>query len=106
MYIFFCLVLGRDFWTGGLNPGLLWIWSNSARPVANPGSHHNKNPSVNILGEGRCLRLNFDSSLRTYTYKGTDCGMRHHYICEYQDNTSSNEIRRIGRSKRIFMDEL
>lgn len=24
---------GNDFWLGGLNPGLLWIWSNSARPI-------------------------------------------------------------------------
>lgn len=28
-----------DFWLGGLNPGLLWIWSSSARPV---------NPNVNL----------------------------------------------------------
>lgn len=24
---------GKNFWTGGLNPGLLWIWAGSARPV-------------------------------------------------------------------------
>lgn len=24
---------GKEFWLGGLNPGLLWIWSNSARPI-------------------------------------------------------------------------
>lgn len=29
----------NNFWLGGLNPGLLWIWSSSARPV---------NPNVNI----------------------------------------------------------
>lgn len=28
-----------SFWLGGLNPGLLWIWSTSARPV---------NPNVNL----------------------------------------------------------
>lgn len=28
-----------NFWLGGLNPGLLWIWSSSARPV---------NPNVNL----------------------------------------------------------
>lgn len=28
-----------NFWLGGLNPGLLWIWSTSARPV---------NPNVNL----------------------------------------------------------
>lgn len=31
--------LNGDFWLGGLNPGLLWIWSTSARPV---------NPNVNL----------------------------------------------------------
>lgn len=29
---------GKDFWLGGLNPGLLWIWSNSAKPV-NPNAN-------------------------------------------------------------------
>lgn len=29
----------NNFWLGALNPGLLWIWSSSARPV---------NPNVNI----------------------------------------------------------
>lgn len=24
---------GKNFWTGGLNPGLFWLWSNSGRPV-------------------------------------------------------------------------
>lgn len=28
-----------SYWLGGLNPGLLWIWSSSARPV---------NPNVNL----------------------------------------------------------
>lgn len=31
--------LNGNFWLGGLNPGLLWIWSTSARPV---------NPNVNL----------------------------------------------------------
>lgn len=29
---------GHDFWLGGLNPGLLWIWSTSAKPV-NPNAN-------------------------------------------------------------------
>lgn len=29
---------GKDYWLGGLNPGLLWIWSNSAKPV-NPNAN-------------------------------------------------------------------
>ncbi|CAG9859533.1 unnamed protein product [Phyllotreta striolata] len=98
---------GRDFWVGGLNPGLLWIWSNSARPVAAPGSHNNKdNPSSAINGEGRCLRLAYNPALRSYSYRGTDCSMRYNFICEKPLNKSSNEIRRLGRSKNILSDEL
>lgn len=52
---------GRDYWLGGLNPGLLWIWSNSAKPV-NPhtnltsivmthnthvGQHNDNHPETN-----------------------------------------------------------
>ena len=93
---------GKDFWTGGLNPGLLWIWSNSARPVASPGNNNNKNPSFNIKGEGRCLRLAYDPALRSYTYKGTDCSVRYGYICELPETSSSNEIKRLGSSRKIL----
>ncbi|CAG9829520.1 unnamed protein product [Diabrotica balteata] len=98
---------GRDFWVGGLNPGLLWIWSNSARPVAAPGSHTNKdNPSSAIQGEGRCLRLAYNAALRSYSYKGSDCSIRYNFICELPENTSSNEIKRLGRSRNILNEEL
>lgn len=32
---------GKDFWVGGLNPGLLWIWINSGKPV-NPNTKLDK----------------------------------------------------------------
>lgn len=97
---------GKDFWVGGLNPGLLWIWSNTARPIVAPGSQNNKeNPSSAIQGSGRCLRLAYNPALRSYAYKGTDCSVRYSYICEAPEETSSNEIQRIGRSRKIF-DEL
>lgn len=98
---------GKDFWVGGLNPGLLWIWSNSARPVAAPGSQDNKeNPSAAILGNGRCLRLAYNPSLRSYAYKGSDCSIRYNYICQAPETTSSNEVRRLGKERRILSDEL
>lgn len=97
------IITGKDFWTGGLNPGLLWIWSNSGRPVNVPGGSPNKtNPAGAIPGEGRCLRLAYDHQLRSYSYKGTDCGARYSYICELPENTSSNEISRIGRERKIL----
>ncbi|CAH0557102.1 unnamed protein product [Brassicogethes aeneus] len=97
---------GKDFWTGGLNPGLLWIWSNSARPVAPGNTENKKNPAANITGEGRCLKLAYDPALRSYSYKGTDCSVRYSIICELPENKSSNEIKRIGRLRKIFDDEL
>ncbi|KAJ8951841.1 hypothetical protein NQ318_019816 [Aromia moschata] len=105
--LFFVITHCKDFWTGGLNPGLLWIWSNSARPVKAPGSQNNKeNPSAAIQGEGRCLKLAYNPALRSYSYRGGDCSVRYGYICELAENASSNEIRRLGRSRRIFDDEL
>ncbi|CAH1176130.1 unnamed protein product [Phaedon cochleariae] len=101
------ILRGRDFWVGGLNPGLLWIWSHSARPVAAPGSQTNKeNPSAAIQGEGRCLRIAYNPALRAYAYKGTDCSLRYNFVCEAPETTSSNEIRRLGRERKIFGDEL
>lgn len=43
-----------NFWLGGLNPGLLWIWSSSAHPVSasiNLTSIQNS-PSMNANGNG------------------------------------------------------
>lgn len=37
---------GKHFWTGGLNPGLLWIWASSAKPV-------HKNTKQTVPGDGR-----------------------------------------------------
>ncbi|KAJ8916154.1 hypothetical protein NQ315_016293 [Exocentrus adspersus] len=95
---------GKNFWVGGLNPGLLWIWSNSARPIKTPGSHNTDDLSAAIKGDGRCLRLAYNPSIRTYAYQGSDCSIRYSYICELPQKTSSNEIRRLGRSRRIFDD--
>lgn len=89
---------------GGLNPGLIWIWSNSGRPVAIPGSQNNKT-SV-IQGEGRCLKLAYSPPLRTYAYKGTDCSGRYNYICKTAENTSSNEITRLGKARNILNNDL
>lgn len=98
---------GRDFWTGGLNPGLLWIWSNSARPVKTTLKSNSKNtdPTSVIPGNGRCLKLAHNPALRSYSYRGTDCATRYSYICELAENSSSNELRRLGRSRKII-DEL
>lgn len=88
---------GGDYWTGGLNPGLLWIWSNSARAVLT----NTTNNAVNeIRGDGRCLSLDFDPSARAYVYRGEDCANKHRYVCEAADDKErlSNEIERVAKS--------
>lgn len=130
---------GRDYWLGGLNPGLLWIWSNSAKPVnpnmnltsiamshkegaaaANKDTESNTidvdekddkknkntedilNNTVEIPGQGRCLRLSYNSAKHSYNYFGQECTTRHHYICEYEDKTLDNKIKKITRDLKLF----
>lgn len=39
---------GTNFWMGGLNPGLVWIWADSGRPV----HQSTKQP---VMGDGRLV---------------------------------------------------
>ncbi|XP_055608322.1 uncharacterized protein LOC129755726 [Uranotaenia lowii] len=117
---------GKEFWLGGLNPGLLWIWTQSAKPV-NPNTNltsitsGNKNttttkpetnkegtkivnkpqkpaePTLEITGTGRCLTLTYNGALYTYGYKGQDCSARFNYICEKKNKVLDNEINRIAK---------
>lgn len=93
---------GKDYWLGGLNPGLLFIWGNSAKPVIESG---NRQTDMTIHGDGRCLKLAFNPPLRTYTYKGADCSRRYSFICELTQNTSSNELKDLGSKRNILIDE-
>ncbi|XP_055904076.1 uncharacterized protein LOC129939918 [Eupeodes corollae] len=118
---------GRDFWLGGLNPGLLWIWANSAKPVnpnmnlttiannlqqendnsTNSGngnkteSNEILNNTMEIKGQGRCLRLSYNPAKHSYFYYGQECTSRHHFICEYEDKTLDNKIKKISRELRL-----
>lgn len=119
---------GKDFWLGGLNPGLLWIWSNSARPInantnltlAAKGKSDNGSavqkvalptgrelrassatPTYDeIKGNGRCLKLSYNAAKGRYQYTGHDCSARQYYLCEFQDQQVENEINRV--SKALF----
>ncbi|CAG4976819.1 unnamed protein product [Parnassius apollo] len=88
---------GNDFWTGGLNPGLLWIWSHSGRPVES--NKNATNSSSSIAGEGRCLALVHDAAINSYVYRGRDCALKHRYVCQKEDDKEkiSNEIDRVAR---------
>lgn len=55
----------NSFWLGGLNPGLLWIWSTSARPV---------NPNVNLTqihNSTQSTTSPIKSSMKINNNKGT-----------------------------------
>lgn len=105
-------------------PGLLWIWSTSARPVnpnANLTSFTKKSEVVNkvpvkvlnqaasknetlltsnfpeVNGDGRCLRLSYNPSLFNYGYTGHDCAAKQHYMCTILDKTLDNEIKRLAK---------
>ncbi|XP_033333719.1 CD209 antigen-like protein A isoform X1 [Megalopta genalis] len=85
---------GKHFWTGGLNPGLLWIWASSAKPVY-------QNTKQTVPGDGRCLRLSYNSTSRLYSYHSDDCGARHRYACKLNmDDESANKIEKTARSLR------
>ncbi|XP_035895914.1 uncharacterized protein LOC118504928 [Anopheles stephensi] len=138
---------GKDFWLGGLNPGLLWIWANSAKPV-NPNTNlssittaskpgkgtstgsasptkatklsngtdasgdtkivnnptNSKQPTLEITGSGRCLRLSYNSALYTYGYRGEDCSAQFSYVCELKDKSLDNEISRIAKQLQLADD--
>ncbi|XP_043284770.1 C-type lectin domain family 4 member A [Venturia canescens] len=83
---------GKSYWTAGLNPGLLWIWAGSARPV-------HEDTKQTVIGNGRCLKLDYNSASRIYSYKGEDCGTRQRYICELtKDDELGNKIERTARA--------
>lgn len=125
---------GHDFWIGGLNPGLLWIWSTSARPV-NPNANitsitNNKNEAVTkipakvlnasnstktelptissnfpeISGNGRCLRLSYNPALFSYGYTGQDCSTKHYFMCVIHDKSLDNEINRIAKELKLDIE--
>lgn len=89
---------GYEFWTGGLNPGLLWIWANSARPVL-PKKPSNR-PEEIVVGTGRCLSLALNKA-KLYQYQGVDCGHRTRYICEHEENATIRALQRIQKSLHI-----
>ncbi|XP_058454559.1 uncharacterized protein LOC131432354 [Malaya genurostris] len=128
---------GKEYWLGGLNPGLLWIWTHSAKPVnpntnltsistgnkgtsstigtVKPDSSKNEDskkivnnpppkqtePTLEITGTGRCLKLTYNAALYTYGYTGQDCSARYNYICELKNKSLDNEISRIAKQLNL-----
>ncbi|XP_063986641.1 uncharacterized protein LOC135167407 [Diachasmimorpha longicaudata] len=82
-------VRGYDFWTGGLNPGLLWIWASSAKAVF-------ENQVETVDGYGRCLKIR-NSIPKNYSFYGEECNKKLRYICKPAKDESINQIEKIER---------
>ncbi|XP_055636491.1 uncharacterized protein LOC129775599 [Toxorhynchites rutilus septentrionalis] len=54
---------GKEYWLGGLNPGLLWIWTQSAKPV---------NPNTNLTSITAGSKMSTSSSSTTTTTSKPD----------------------------------
>ncbi|GLH05435.1 Uncharacterized protein GBIM_11037 [Gryllus bimaculatus] len=68
---------GTAFWTGGLNPGLLWLWAGSGRPVAanaSAAAAHGVGAQDGVRGAGRCLQLAPVPGV-AFEYRGVDSAM-------------------------------
>lgn len=99
-----------NYWLGGLNPGLLWIWSTTAKPI-NPfknelGTEKSDVITVDtkdtnltdIQGSGRCLSYSYNSTSKQYIYFGQNCNLKMGYLCKVLDLSVENEISRIAKS--------
>lgn len=100
----------HNYWLAGLNPGLLWIWSSSAKPV-NSFKHElsaeqsdaiaidsNDTNLSDIRGSGRCLSYSFNTTAKTFIYFGQNCNLKMGYLCKVYDLTVENEISRLAKS--------
>lgn len=63
-----------NYWLGGLNPGLLWIWSSSARPV-NPNVnltqiHNSTQPAASSITPKVSTKINKDNKSSLVNKKG------------------------------------
>ncbi|KAG4069736.1 hypothetical protein HA402_003177 [Bradysia odoriphaga] len=101
-----------NYWLAGLNPGLLWIWSSSAKPVNSFKNElqaekydaitvdSKETNMTDIQGSGRCLSYSFNSTSKTYIYYGQNCNLKMGYLCKVFDLTVENEISRLAKSLR------
>ena len=65
---------GGGYWTGGINPGLLWMWTGTGRPLSGIADGQWTEPSESrpiVLDSGKCLRLSYDRVLQRYALEVT-----------------------------------
>lgn len=100
----------HNYWLAGLNPGLLWIWSSSAKPINSFKNELSTDKSdaitidskdtnlTDIQGSGRCLSYSFNSTSKNYIYFGQNCNLKMGYLCKVFDLTVENEISRLAKN--------
>jgi len=82
--------IGGSYWTGGINPGLLWLWAISGNPINNfPAELWFDSPQSSSEEENEsnaCLKSSYDAAQQRYVLKGSDCQRRLYFVCEYTVN--------------------
>lgn len=83
-----------NYWLGGLNPGLLWIWSSSARPVnpnVNLSQIHNSTQAAPVIAPKVSIKSSNDTRKNTKDNKKA--------IINKGTNTNSNSTMTIAQKK-------
>lgn len=60
-------LLGGGYWTGGLNPGLMWLWPSLGSSLTNiDPAFWLISPDAVDTNNGKCLRLSYDRTSQRY----------------------------------------
>ncbi|EFX86648.1 hypothetical protein DAPPUDRAFT_236603 [Daphnia pulex] len=92
--------IGGGYWTGGLNPGLMWLWPSLGTSLTNidPSMWFNTPDISTENNNGKCLRLSYDRNLQRYALQGSDCQRYLYFVCEYDVNSTAPTIDRLEKS--------
>ncbi|XP_057375677.1 uncharacterized protein LOC130696603 [Daphnia carinata] len=91
--------IGGGYWTGGLNPGLMWLWPSLGSSLTNidPTLWLTTSDAIDT-NNGKCLRLSYDRTSQRYALQGSDCQRYLYFVCEYDKNGTAPTIERLEKS--------
>ncbi|KAI9554133.1 hypothetical protein GHT06_019405 [Daphnia sinensis] len=91
--------IGGGYWTGGLNPGLMWLWPSLGSSLTNiDPALWLTTPDAADTNNGKCLRLSYDRTSQRYALQGSDCQRYLYFVCEYDNNGTAPTIERLEKS--------
>lgn len=92
--------IGGGYWTGGLNPGLMWLWPSLGSSLTNiDPAFWLISPDAVDTNNGKCLRLSYDRTSQRYALQGSDCQRYLYFVCEYDNNNgTAPTIERLEKS--------